>query len=105
MNVADEKQVKAQEEQEKNEYLQIIEDYRTLIDLPSGYRFFKRFFEFSGVLDSSMTGNSYTFFNEGYRACALKIWDELSVASPEKVGKLFVDLHKNYVDKYVSDKK
>jgi hypothetical protein len=69
-------------------------DYRYLLSTPEGYRFFKRFFLQNDPFSSSMTGNSRTFYLEGYRACALKMWDEITACDEITAAKLFIEILK-----------
>jgi len=85
-NTADVKQVKKREEKDKNERDQELEDIKTILKTPSGERFFRKLFEDGRVLSTSNTGVAEsTFFNEGWRAFALKHFADVIEAVPNKL--------------------
>jgi hypothetical protein len=83
-NAADEEQVEEQEKKGKTKRDQELEDIKMLLSLPQGLRFFRRLMDIGHVFSTSFTGNSTTFFNEGMRNVALKIFNDVCEASPEK---------------------
>lgn len=91
-NAADEKQIEVKAKEHKNEHDQLIADYKEILKTPSGYRYFKHFFKRGGMLGTSMTGNSWTFFNEGRRDCIDRVWGELTEADPNSAAKIFIEL-------------
>jgi hypothetical protein len=56
---------------------QEIADFKWLVGQKQGRRVLWRWLKQSGVNKSSMTGNSYTFYNEGLRAFGIQVMDEL----------------------------
>ncbi len=89
-NAASEQQVKKAEEAARLERVQELEDIKTLLAVPSGKRFFKRFFDKSMLMHSCMTGNSMTFFNLGVRNVALWVFADICEASPDKIAEVMV---------------
>lgn len=88
-NVADEQQVKEQEEREKARRLQELGDVKYLLGNKRGMRFLQRLLDEGKVFVSTFTGNSETYFNEGQRALALKFMKDMQeVATPEELVKL-----------------
>lgn len=89
-NAADEKAVKSCVTKEQLERLQELEDLKVILATAAGVRFFKRFFEEGRLFHTTFTGNSYTFFNEGARAFALKYFSDVCEAAPERLTELIV---------------
>lgn len=65
------------------------QDLKRLLDLPEGRRFMRRLMGFCRVFETSMTGNSQTFFNEGMRNVGLMVIREIAEASPEALLEVF----------------
>ena len=84
-NAGDPKHVAAQEGAEKEQVRQHLKDLRKILDTPEGIRVFAKIIEDGKVFSSSFTGNSTTFFNEGMRNLALKIFADICEAAPNKV--------------------
>jgi len=59
------------------------EELRYILDDPKGRRFLWRLLDYAGVYNSSFTGNSFTFFNEGRRDVGLFVLDEVTDADPD----------------------
>lgn len=57
-------------------------DVEAVMSTPAGRRVFNRLFEKGKIWESSMTGNSWTFFNEGGRNLALSFLAD-AAANPE----------------------
>lgn len=89
-NASDEQIVKDKEKDLKNNRTQQIEDIKYLLNTDSGVRFFQRFFEDGHVFRTSMTGNSYTYFQEGERNLALRYFGDIVEACPEKITELII---------------
>jgi hypothetical protein len=87
-NAADPEMVKAAEKDADLRRTQDLEDIRTILDTPAGVRFFTRFFKAGKIFSTSMTGNSWTFFNEGGRNLALSFFADVAEASPGKIASL-----------------
>ena len=75
---------------EKEKRLQELEDIKWILSDPRGMRFWKRFFILSKVFSTSMTGNSWTFFNEGQRNFSLQYLKDIAEACPEKIPELIL---------------
>ncbi|MDI9505523.1 MAG: portal protein, partial [Bacillota bacterium] len=61
------------------------------VRLPAGVRVFKKILADGGMFTTSFTGNSTTFFNEGARNAALRIFAAICEASPDAVKSLILD--------------
>jgi len=91
-NAADPKTVEDADKKVKNERDQQLSDLRDLLATPQGERFFKRLFDEGGLFNTTFTGNSQTYFKEGWRALALKVLSDVceAVSDPTKIGKLLI---------------
>lgn len=89
-NAASEKQVKKAIQKDKNERDQQLEDVKDILSRPSGVRFFRRLLTDASIFSTTFTGNSYTFFNEGARNLALRYFDDICTATPERVAELVI---------------
>jgi hypothetical protein len=89
-NASDEEAVKDKEKDLKNDRLQQLEDIKYILNTDAGKRFFQRFFEDGHVFRTSMTGNSYTYFQEGERNLALRYFGDIVEVCPEKVTELII---------------
>jgi hypothetical protein len=69
--------------------LQDKEDLKTIINTPAGFRYFKRMLDEAQVLEPSMTGNSWTYYMEGFKAHAKLVMKELMDAAPQKLIEIF----------------
>lgn len=78
--------LKAEKLQRFNE----LEDIRCILKTKEGLRFFKRLFDEGKMFSTSMTGNSYTYYNEGQRNFVLKFFNDVCVASPETIPELIL---------------
>ena len=91
-NASDGDKVKDKQQKIKNETNQLKEDYRTILATPAGKRFFKHFLKEGKLLNMNMTGNSWTFWNEGHTNLAKVIWSNMVKASPEEAMEVFREL-------------
>lgn len=91
-NAADEKKLKSARTKGQLENEEAIDDLKRIIRTPEGFRFFKKFFREGKLADISMTGNSWTFFNEGHRNFAKMVFSELSEADPKRAAQIFSEL-------------
>lgn len=89
-NAGDENAVADKEKDNKSKREQELEDIKTLMNMPVGIRFFKRFMEEGRVFHTSFTGNSQTFFLEGHRNLALKFLNDIREAAPQKIVELMI---------------
>ena len=64
---------KAKTEEEKRRFIEMTEAYRKLFDSDLGRIVFRDLMEFCQTFESTMTGNSWTYYNEGKRAVGLHI--------------------------------
>jgi hypothetical protein len=65
-----------------------VSDLKKILADVEGRRWIYGLLERCYVFHSVMTGNSYTYFNEGMRNVGLMIMDELSQVGPEVYGEL-----------------
>lgn len=57
-------------------------DLLRLLEIPEFRRFAWRYLGFSKLFETSFTGNSTTFFNEGMRSVGLKLLHEITTTDP-----------------------
>ena len=101
-NVSDPKQVAEMEQREKNKSDRKLNDLRNMLSTNEGINFFKHLMTDGKVFSTSMTGNSWTFFNEGARNLALKKFSEMVEAfrkEPETLGSLILAIIINQEEK------
>lgn len=84
-NAANPKHVADQREKAKLKRDQHLSDLKKILRTPEGVRVFSKILEDGKVFSSSFTGNSTTFFNEGMRNLALKIFADVCEAAPDKI--------------------
>jgi len=82
-NIADESQVKEGSQKAKRLRERELSDIRFILETEMGRRFVWRYLSLAGVFQTSFTGNSTTFFNEGRRDIGLKLLADVSEAKPE----------------------
>jgi hypothetical protein len=82
-NAADPATVKKREKTEKFLRDQEIADVKFLLSTQQGRRYIWKHMSNAGIYNTSFTGNSTTFFNEGKRDIGLKMLAEVMEASPE----------------------
>ena len=70
-NAADPKDVRAREDYDSKDMDQLVEDTRAVMGTAEGRRFIWWMLEQAGIHRTTMTGNSYTYFNEGMRNLGL----------------------------------
>lgn len=90
-NAADEKQVSEQEKKNENARKQELEDLRDILRTHQGVRFFRRLVADSRIFHSSFTGNSQTFYNEGWRAFGLKLLADVMEAAPNRLIEILIE--------------
>jgi len=86
----------AQEAQEQSLRLKVVKDIqtndlRTVLEIEEGRRWVFSLLERCHVFHAVMTGNSYTFFNDGMRQVGLSVIEELALVNPDMFGKLFAE--------------
>jgi hypothetical protein len=83
MSAADAKSVKEMNRAERRALARHLEDVKATWGTPAGRRVLWQIMADAGFTRTSMTGNSWTFFNEGARNIALAIYDDAMEACPE----------------------
>lgn len=83
VNAADKDQVVKGAREERSKRQQEIDDMKVVLSTRAGRRFVWRHLTNAGIFQSTFTGNSATFFNEGRRDIGLKMLAEVNAASPE----------------------
>lgn len=68
-----------------------VNDWKWLMSTARGRRLVWRLLDRTGIYRTSMTGNSYTFFNEGQRNVGLFIQAVLAEHCPEDYAKMLVE--------------
>jgi len=89
-NAADEDLVEERKSQEEIEREEELNDIKSILKTKAGVRFFKRFFDNAYMFQTSFTGNSSTFFNEGRRDLALLFFGDVCESCPDKVSQLLM---------------
>lgn len=89
-------------EKEVNEHLKerMLDDVRKVCATPCGRRFMHYLNRITGVYRSSMTGDNWTFYNEGRRSVGVDITDILMKADPT----LPRQIEAEYWAEYISNK-
>ena len=90
-NAADPSQVAKAKETEKQRQIREDNDLLFILSDPRGRRFIWRLLGFCGVFNSSFTGNSTTFFNEGTRSVGLWATAEVVRLKPEAYVEMMVE--------------
>lgn len=94
-NIADDSQVKEQGKKEKRIRSLELEDMRRILETDYGRRFVWRYLGIAGVFQSSFTGNSTTFFNEGRREIGLKLLADVTDAKPDAYVQMTLEAKKS----------
>lgn len=68
-----------------------VNDWKWLMSTARGRRLAYRLLERTGIYRTSMTGNSYTFFNEGQRNIGLFVQAVVTEHCPEDYAKMLVE--------------
>lgn len=82
-STADADQVRESRGREKRISDQDVADFKAVMDTKQGRRFVAGLIDAAGVWKNSMTGNSWTFFNEGYRNMGLRLMDMVNTHTPD----------------------
>lgn len=82
-NIADEAQVKDGAKKGKYRRDRELDDVKKILETDHGRRFMWRYLGLAGVFQTSFTGNSTTFFNEGKRDIGLKMLADVTEAKPD----------------------
>ena len=89
--IDDETKLKDIEQKRKNRRDQELEDIKQILDTPQGVRFFRRLFSTGSMFSTTFTGNSKTFFLEGQRNIALRFFNDVCEAAPEKISDVIIE--------------
>lgn len=87
-NAADRSQVKEAEKKVRRLRERELNDVRFILSSQEGRRFLWRYLEKCKVFETSFTGNSTTFFNEGMRNVGLMLIADINEAEPEAYLKM-----------------
>ena len=90
-NAADEDYIKQREKELELARLQLDADIKDIMGTPAGVRFMRWIILEGGIFSTSMTGNSWTYFNEGARNFANKIFAKICDIAPEKVKSIILN--------------
>ena len=71
--------------EERSEREKHLDDLAKILTMPEGVRVFAKYIEDGRIFSSSFTGNSHTFFNEGERNFALRMFSDICEAAPDVV--------------------
>ncbi len=85
----DDDQVLHQDLQDKRRERE-LEDIKAILSTPEGVRFFKRLLDEGKMFTTAMTGNSFTFHNEGKRDFVLLFFNDVALVCPEKIPELIL---------------
>lgn len=83
MNVAEPNEIKAMNRRERRELARHLADVKAVWSTAEGRRLLWKIMADAGFMRTSMTGNSWTFFNEGARNIAIAMFSDVQQASPE----------------------
>lgn len=81
---AQERDEAVRKDQQKSEIKQEVEDFKWLMSDKRGRRIVWGLLERSGLFRTSMTGNSWTFFNEGVKNEGLRTFGMIQRHCPER---------------------
>ena len=82
-DLGDNQQVNERRDKIRRQDRQIAEDFKTLMELPSFRAFIWRLLGEAQVFQPIMTGNSYTFLNEGKRQIGLWALEQINRLCPD----------------------
>lgn len=93
-NIADETHVEKKARLERVRREQELNDLKALLDKPEFQRFMWRLLGECRMYESSFTGNSVTFYNEGKRAVGIFLHQEIIEAKPESFIEMMTKANK-----------
>ena len=64
------------------------DDLKKILVTPEGLRFLWRLLEIAGIYQTTFTGNSTSFYNEGKRSVGLQIKADLMDVDPDHEGRM-----------------
>lgn len=88
----------AAEEKRKLKRENEMEDLKTVLKSPEGQRVLFRIVMKTKFLESSWTGNSTTFFNEGMREVGRLLLAEMAEVAPDQMSKFFEQAFKKEIE-------
>lgn len=68
-----------------------LSDIAAVLQSREGRRFIWRLLESAGVFKTTMTGNSWTYFNEGLRSLGLKIYSNVMDSCPDRLKEMWAE--------------
>jgi len=83
----------AGEHRDRVQQQQAMADLMTITEMPEGRRLLMRILRLCRTDDQSMTGNSYTYFNEGMRQVGCVIRDEIKALSFHRWQQMELEYH------------
>ena len=90
-NAADPEQVKKKAEDAESQKQQFLNDIKEVMKRVHGQRLLRTIIPASRLLYPSMTGNSWTYFNEGRRALGIELYHAIAEACPGQVLDIVID--------------
>lgn len=87
-NAADPEAVAKQQKIRQLQRQQELEDIRQILSTMAGIRFFRRMIQNGRVFSTSMTGDAWTYFNEGARNLVNYFLADVTAAAPDKLNLL-----------------
>ncbi len=66
-----------------------LADIAAVLQSKEGRRFVWRLLETAGVFRTVMTGNSWTFFNDGMRSLGLAVYTDLMESCPDRLKEMW----------------
>ena len=71
------------------------DDLKVLLKDPHGFRFIQRVLDRSKIMNNCFTGNSSTYFNEGRKAVALDVFQDIRAVAAEVSPTIIQELFLN----------
>ena len=71
------------------------DDLKVLLKNPHGFRFIQRVLDRSKIMNNCFTGNSSTYFNEGRKAVALDVFQDIRAVAAEVSPTIIQELFLN----------
>lgn len=102
-NAADESGLERQKEQERLRSEEDIADLRWLMSQPRGRRIAWGLLSRAGVFRISMTGNSWTFFNEGKRSLGNELLADINDYCPEQYPVMVAEANTRKIEEVSND--
>ena len=87
-NAAEEADVYGKDEEVDSKRRDELNDIKTILKMPAGIRFFRRFMEKGMIFQTTFTGNRQSHFLEGHRNLALMFLFDIKEVAPEVIPEL-----------------